>query len=660
MNFITKFSIFGLFMILLMALNTSVQKVYGIGVVGNGTAVSCTESALNTALTNGGLVTFNCGAAPHTINISSEKLITSNTTIDGDGLITLDGGGSSRIFRIQTNVNFTVRQMTINNGFTPQEGGGIYGEEAVTLIIEESSFTGNVSTQLVQNYDGGGAISIERRSTAVITSSTFSNNSAGNGGAIAVGGWNSADDGGTIAISSSTFNNNIATEDGSIPGGGDGGGAVYLRGGSYGTISDSTFTGNQAANGGAIHMLNAGVLITNSTFNNNIANHNFVVGGGGAIYMDGGDDNFSNGITINNSTFNGNNTNLAGGAIFSFPEGAEVTTINNSTFNGNFSLGRGQAGAIYHQSANGNGFMNIDGSTFMYNDALNTTPPDGASQGGALWLINGPTTISNSTFYGNDASNLTLPADDWHRGFGGALVAHTPVTIINSTFANNTAGFVGGAIAPANANLITVRNSIIANNSGANPWGIQQNCTNALIDGGNNLQFALWASGCAVGTTADPLLGTLGDYGGSTQTIPILDGSPAIDAGNGATCTATDQRGFARNGVCDIGAFEFGGGLLINSISPVWRGLNESGDMVLTVQGAGFSADSVVRWQGVDQTTTYVNGLLITAVIPAANLNSLGSYAVTVYDTVRLLETDVVTFTIIPVLNNLYLPMVKR
>ncbi|MCP4417080.1 MAG: hypothetical protein GY805_10685 [Chloroflexi bacterium] len=660
MNFITKFSRFGLFVSLIIGLGLFIQKAHGSGVVGSGTAVSCTESALNTALSGGGSVTFNCGAAPHTITITSEKLISANTTIDGDNLITLDGGGSSRIFHVQTGVSFTVHQMIINNGFTTQEGGGIYAEEAVTLTVEESNFTGNVSTQLAQNYDGGGAISVERRSTAVITSSSFNNNSAGNGGAIAIGGWDSNDNGGTIAITNSTFTNNTATEDGGIAGGGDGGGAVYLRGGSYANVSGSTFTGNQAANGGAIHMLHAGVSITNSSFNSNVSNHNFTVGGGGAIYMDGGDDGFTNGITIHNSNFTGNSTNIAGGAIFSFPEGSSTTTITDSTFDGNYSHGRGQAGAIYHQSAAGNGHMSIDGSTFMNNDALNTTPPDGASQGGAIWIINGPTTISNSTFYANDATTPTLPSDDWHRGFGGALVAHTPVTIINSTFANNTAGFVGGAMAPANSTLITARNSIFANNSGANPWGIQQNCTNALIDGGNNLEFAVWTSGCAVGIDADPLLGTLGDYGGNTQTVPILDGSPAINAGNDATCTATDQRGFARNGTCDMGAYEFGGGLLINSLSPPWRGLNESGDMILMVQGAGFSADSVVRWNGADRTTTYVSGLTLTAVIPAADLTSVGDYDITVYDNVRALESDPVTFTIVPFLYKVRLPFVTR
>ena len=63
------------------------------------------------------------------------------------------------------------------------------------------------------------------------------------------------------------------------------------------------------------------------------------------------------------------------------------------------------------------------------------------------------------------------------------------------------------------------------------------------------------------------LLAPLGSYGGATQTMPLLPGSPAIDAGDDVVCTTTtgnapvnslDQRGIARpQGThCDIGAFE--------------------------------------------------------------------------------------------------------
>jgi hypothetical protein len=54
------------------------------------------------------------------------------------------------------------------------------------------------------------------------------------------------------------------------------------------------------------------------------------------------------------------------------------------------------------------------------------------------------------------------------------------------------------------------------------------------------------------------LLGALADNGGPTLTHALLTGSPAIDAGNGAACSTTDQRGITRpqGAQCDIGSFE--------------------------------------------------------------------------------------------------------
>ena len=51
----------------------------------------------------------------------------------------------------------------------------------------------------------------------------------------------------------------------------------------------------------------------------------------------------------------------------------------------------------------------------------------------------------------------------------------------------------------------------------------------------------------------------LADNGGPTRTHALQAGSPAINAGNAALCPTTDQRGFGRQGACDIGPFEFGG-----------------------------------------------------------------------------------------------------
>ncbi|MEI9959962.1 MAG: choice-of-anchor Q domain-containing protein [Limisphaerales bacterium] len=76
--------------------------------------------------------------------------------------------------------------------------------------------------------------------------------------------------------------------------------------------------------------------------------------------------------------------------------------------------------------------------------------------------------------------------------------------------------------------------------------------------------------------TGNPLLAPLGNYGGPTQTMPPLPGSPAIDAG-GSGILNTDQRGYARpfGANPDIGAIEvtsptnspFGNTLIFNGVN---------------------------------------------------------------------------------------------
>jgi hypothetical protein len=58
--------------------------------------------------------------------------------------------------------------------------------------------------------------------------------------------------------------------------------------------------------------------------------------------------------------------------------------------------------------------------------------------------------------------------------------------------------------------------------------------------------------------TGAPELGTFTDVGQpGTGHIPLLPGSPAINAGNDEACPPTDQLGQLRVDQCDIGAIEF-------------------------------------------------------------------------------------------------------
>jgi plastocyanin len=115
-----------------------------------------------------------------------------------------------------------------------------------------------------------------------------------------------------------------------------------------------------------------------------------------------------------------------------------------------------------------------------------------------------------------------------------------------------------------------VRNSLIAGNTdGSNPAYAYPDCFGPLISEG----FILIqdTTGCTITgdttgniTSLNAELGPLQDNGGPTFTHALLPISPAIEAGNPGGCTDensalldTDQRGYVRNGFCDMGAYEY-------------------------------------------------------------------------------------------------------
>ncbi len=469
-------------------------------IVGSGTPQSCTESALTGALQIGGSITFNCGANPHTIFLTSQQTLSSNTTIDGRNLITLDGRSANGILASENHLRITLQNITLQNGLTHQQGG-----------------------------------------------------------ALQLGYWNE------LVVANANFYNNVALKQNAAC---DGGGAIFVGGGSIAHISHSEFVGNRAQNGGAINNLRSGLTILDSRFDDNHAQHSDGInrfgdcGGGGAVYVDatrkpqdGGPDP----IILRGNRFTNNTTNNHGGALFVGVHAGEQVEVSGSYFANNrvtksWSMETsGTGGAIWYGksvgSATGNQFS-LTESAFINNHA--------DTQGGGVWTSL-PMVVGNSTFYGNTAVNPAwLDKDDWRKGNGGGIaVAHQVlVRLENSTIVGNRAGFNGGGIVGEN---IAARNTIIAGNSADWYLNLQQNCTHALKDWGNNIQFlngeaALHRSNCGVSTPLqDPLVGELSD-----GVLPLLPNSPAIDAGNQSSCLATDQRGVARprgNG-CDIGAYE--------------------------------------------------------------------------------------------------------
>ncbi|MFI5166294.1 MAG: choice-of-anchor Q domain-containing protein [Thermoanaerobaculales bacterium] len=260
------------------------------------------------------------------------------------------------------------------------------------------------------------------------------------------------------------------------------------------------------------------------------------IDGGGLVTLDGGG---AIGLfTVSGVSFTVQNITLANGRTTANGDGGAAinsnggaVTIDHSTIFGNSTANAG-CGAIVVSGA----ALTITNSTMTGNHE------DAAAQAGLLCTnITASLTMSDSTVAGNYSGT---------NGGGGAISTSGPATFTNCTIANNTSHNDNGAV---NADgTVTFQDTIIANNPGGN-------CLSAggsFVDGGHNLQYPGNSCGATI-TIADPLLLALANNGGPTQTMALQFGSPAIDAGNPATCLATDQRGHARIGVCDIGAIEF-------------------------------------------------------------------------------------------------------
>jgi hypothetical protein len=310
---------------------------------------------------------------------------------------------------------------------------------------------------------------------------------------------------GTLTISNSTIAGNSAG--GYSPGNG---GGIYNSGTL--TISNSTIINNSAGgyspgSGGGIYNIGALTISANSTISGNIAKGHGV-GDGGGIYNLGT-------LTVSNSTISGNGASGGGAGSGGGISNGGPLTINDSTVSGNFAGGMGSSGG-------------------------------GIGNRGGL-------TINNSTVTGNSA------------GCGGGISNGGTLTMNNSTISGNSAGLCGhrqGSVID-NGGTSILQNTIVANK------GVS-NCGGTITSHGYNLSSDSTCNFSNTGdlNNTDPKLGQLGNYGGPTQTIPLLSGSPAIDAGNPSGCTdgqghllKTDQRGRPRhdkedNGGCDMGAYE--------------------------------------------------------------------------------------------------------
>ncbi len=141
-----------------------------------------------------------------------------------------------------------------------------------------------------------------------------------------------------------------------------------------------------------------------------------------------------------------------------------------------------------------------------------------------------------------------------------------------ATANSNTTAAIDSGVVVSVGRTMQWAGSIVAGNTSPRPG---PECSGQLRSRGYNLIGGPGLTADSIGCTRvnddptdqigmDPMLGPLADNGGPTQTRALLVGSPAIDAGDprppvdhAMRCPTVDQLDVARNGRCDIGAFEF-------------------------------------------------------------------------------------------------------
>jgi hypothetical protein len=258
-------------------------------VIGNGSPASCTSAAVVHDVAAGGIITFNCGPKPVTIVMTSTARVIKTrrlVVVDGGGLITLSGGGKHRILLSDTCAGTWSTDDCVSQPYPQIVLQNITFEDGYDEV-HQATCTANIPRCWYSGVDGGGAVYVEGGQFKAVNSRFIDNRCYAYG----------PDLGGGAIRALAQYENR----------------PVY--------ITDDTFSGGSCSNGGALSSIEVQWDVLNSVFRDNKAigwgqnpAYNGTPGGGsgGAIYIDGKNDN----VLIAGTVMANNSARECGGAVF--------------------------------------------------------------------------------------------------------------------------------------------------------------------------------------------------------------------------------------------------------------------------------------------------------------------------------------------------------
>ena len=315
---------------------------------------------------------------------------------------------------------------------------------------------------------------------------------------------------------------------------GDKGGGVYNQG--TVTLTGCNISGGSAQYGGGLFNHGTAKLIGCTVSGNSVQFE------GAGVYSDGS-------LTLVQCAITGNTSHELGGGL----QNKGTATLDSTTISGNTAQNGG--GAVYN-----NRTVMLTNCTISGNSAM---------QGGGLTNY-GAATLTNCTVSFNSASAGGGGVSNSGNGFAPNMLTFTACTITGNLAAHG--GGIYNHKGIANPAVATVVDTIVAGNTAAGAPSDIGGQEATSVTGTFNLIGTGGAGGIQGGVQGNIILSNpdglglapLRDFGGPTQTIALLPGSPAIGKGTAIAGITTDQRGFALDAPSpDIGAFQTGSSPLV-------------------------------------------------------------------------------------------------